>query len=76
MKIVQGIDKNDVINYLMDEIDVYAIEPSADRLLNLRYETVATILTVIENDNIATFVVGDIEEDRKEVWNNDTQRSG
>jgi hypothetical protein len=76
MKIVQGIDKNDVINYLVDGFDVYAIEPSADRLLNLRYETVATILTVIENDNIATFVVGDIEEDRKKVWNNDTQRSG
>lgn len=64
MKIVQSIDKNDIINYLVDGFDVYAIEPSADRLLNLRYEYVATIINIIENDNNATFIVVDSEEQK------------
>lgn len=59
MKIVKNIDKKDVIDNLMKGIEVYSFNPMDNRVLDLHYEYMMTVIGIIENDDIATFTVID-----------------
>ena len=58
---VMGIGRDEVFCYLGDGFEVYAINPINDNFVNLKFETVDTVLAMLDKGCYACFVVNCVE---------------
>lgn len=54
---VVGIDPDEVFDYLAAGVEVYAIDPESDKLINLKYESVSYVVDVLDFGYYAYFIV-------------------